>query len=376
MAKQDYYELLGVARGASEDELKKAYRAAVKKYHPDSNPGDTTAKAKFKEINEAYTVLSDADKRARYDQFGHAASGADFGGGGFGGFSSGGGFGFDGFADILNEMGMFGGRRRTRRGPARGSDVEITLQVDFDDSIFGIERELEFAIKDNCETCKGTGAKAGTTPESCKTCGGSGRVTQTVQTPLGYMETAAHCKTCRGAGKVIKDPCGTCNGAGKASKRKKISVNVPKGIDNGQSIKYSGQGEAGDVGAPKGDLYVRILVAAHPAYERRGSDLYMEKQITFSQAALGGEIAIDTPYGEEFYKLSAGTQPDALITLRGKGVPHINNPGKSGDMIVVLKLVVPKSLTDTQKDLLRQFAAQGGENIEDAKKGFFNKFKK
>ena len=375
MAKQDYYEVLGVARGASEDELKKAFRAAVKKYHPDSNPGDTAAEAKFKEINEAYTVLSDADKRAKYDQFGHAASGTDFGGSGFGGF--GGGFGaFDGFADILNEMGVFGGRRRGRRGPMRGNDVEITLQIDFEDAIFGVERELEFSIKDNCETCRGTGAKAGTTPESCKTCSGTGQVRQTVQTPLGYMETAATCRACRGAGKVVKEPCTTCNGAGKENKRKKIAVTVPKGIDNGQSIKYSGAGEAGDVGAPKGDLYVRILVAAHPSYARRGNDLYREKQITYSQAALGGEISIETPYGEEIYKLSPGTQPDAMITLRGKGVPHINSSSKSGDMVVVLKLVVPKNLTDTQKDLLRQFAAEGGEFAEETKKGFFNKFKK
>ncbi|MCL2375922.1 MAG: molecular chaperone DnaJ [Defluviitaleaceae bacterium] len=375
MAKQDYYELLGVARGASEDELKKAYRAAVKKYHPDSNPGDAGAEAKFKEINEAYTVLSDADKRARYDQFGHAAQDAGFGGGysggGFGGFG-----GFADFADIINEMGGFGGGRRRRRGPMRGNDVEITLQVDFEDTIFGVERELEFAIKDNCESCRGTGAKQGTTPESCRACGGSGQVRQTVQTPLGYMESATTCKSCRGAGKVIKEPCTSCNGGGKANRRRTIAISVPKGIDNGQSIKYTGQGEAGDVGAPKGDLYVRIAVRSHKKYVRRGNDLYMEKQISFVQAALGGEITIDTPYGEETYKLSVGTQPDAMITLRGKGMPYVNSPSKSGDMVVVLKLVVPKSLTEGQKNLLRQFAAEGGEHVEEGKKGFFNKFKK
>ncbi|MCL2572922.1 MAG: molecular chaperone DnaJ [Defluviitaleaceae bacterium] len=375
MAKQDYYELLGVAKGATDDELKKAYRAAVKKYHPDSNPGDTTAEAKFKEINEAYTVLSDTEKRARYDQFGHAASGAGFGGsghgGGFGGFGS-----FADFADIINEMGVFGGRRRTRRGLARGSDVEITLQVDFEDAIFGVERELEFDIKDNCDDCRGTGAKAGTTPESCKPCNGTGQVQQTMQTPLGYMQTSTTCKACRGAGKVIKEPCPTCSGGGKVNKSKKIAVSVPKGIDNGQSIRYTGQGEAGDIGAPRGDMYVRILVSSHPNYVRRGNDLYMEKQISFTQAALGGEISIDTPYGEEFHRLSAGTQPDAMVTLRGKGIPHINSPNRSGDMVVVLKLVVPRSLTDGQKDLLRQFAAAGGESVEEGKKGFFNKFKK
>ncbi|MDR2182682.1 MAG: molecular chaperone DnaJ [Clostridiales bacterium] len=371
MAKQDYYEILGVPRSASEDELKKAYRAAVKKYHPDSNPGDARAEARFKEVNEAYTVLSDADKRAKYDQFGHSAGGADFGGGGFGGFGN-----FADFAEIFNDMGIFGGRRRGRRGPAPGSDVEITLQIDFADAIFGVERELEFSIKDNCDGCRGTGAKQGTTPESCKVCSGSGQTRQTVQTPLGYMETASTCRACRGSGKVVKEPCTICHGSGKENKRKKIVVSVPKGIGNGQSIKYGGAGEAGEVGAPKGDLYVRILVASHPSYVRRGNDIYAEKQISFSQAALGGEIAIETPYGEEYHKLSPGTQPDAIITLRGKGMPYINSSNKSGDMVVVLKLVVPKNLTDTQKDLLRQFAAEGGEQIEDAKKGFFNKFKK
>lgn len=375
MAKQDYYEVLGIKKGAGEDEIKKAYRGMVKKYHPDSNPGDATAEAKFKEINEAYTVLSDADKRAKYDQFGHSAGDAGFGGGfeGFGGF---GGFGGFDFSDIINDLGGFGGGRRRKRGPVPGNDVEINMQISFEEAIFGVERELEFNIKDTCDTCKGSGAKPGTTADNCRACKGSGQVRQTVQTPLGYMETTGTCRTCQGAGRVIKDPCGGCHGSGKAAKRKKISVKVPKGIDNGQSIRYTGQGEAGDVGAPKGDLFVRVLVSPSRLYGRRGNNLYMDKEISFARAALGGEINIPTPHGQEVHKLAAGTQPESVITLRGKGVPHVNAPNRVGDMVVTFKVVVPRSLTDAQKELLRQFAAEDDENIDDGKKGIFGKRKK
>ncbi|MCL2397092.1 MAG: molecular chaperone DnaJ [Defluviitaleaceae bacterium] len=375
MAKQDYYEVLGIKKGAGEDEIKKAYRGMVKKYHPDSNPGDATAEAKFKEINEAYTVLSDADKRAKYDQFGHSAGDAGFGGGfeGFGGF---GGFGGFDFSDIINDLGGFGGGRRRKRGPVPGNDVEINMQISFEEAIFGVERELEFNIKDTCDTCKGSGAKPGTTADNCRACKGSGQVRQTVQTPLGYMETTGTCRTCQGAGRVIKDPCGGCHGSGKAAKRKKISVKVPKGIDNGQSIRYTGQGEAGDVGAPKGDLFVRVLVSPSRLYGRRGNNLYMDKEISFARAALGGEINIPTPHSQEVHKLAAGTQPESVITLRGKGVPHVNAPNRVGDMVVTFKVVVPRSLTDAQKELLRQFAAEDDENIDDGKKGIFGKRKK
>lgn len=375
MAKRDYYDILGIRKDASDDEIKKAYRGLVKKYHPDSNPGDETAETKMKEVNEAYAVLKDADKRAKYDQFGHAASDAGFGQG-FEGFSGFGGFGgFADFADIINDLGGFGGGRR-RRGPAPGESVEATMRISFEESIFGVERELELNIKDTCDSCKGSGAKAGTAAENCRACNGTGKVRQAVQTPLGYMETTSPCRSCRGAGRVIKEPCTSCGGAGKTAKKKKIVVNVPKGIDNGQSIKYTGQGEAGEIGAPKGDLYVRILVGTHNTFARRGSNLYMDKEISFAQAALGGEIVIDTPYGQESYKLAAGTQPESIITLRGKGVPHVNSPGRVGDLVVTFKVVVPRSLTDVQKDLLKRFAAEDGEEIEEVKKGFFAKRKK
>jgi len=376
MAKQDYYNVLGIQKGASEDEIKKAYRAAVKKYHPDSAPEGEKAAAeeKFKEINEAYTVLGDAEKKARYDQFGHAASDAGFGSGGFEGF---GGFGgFSDLADIINEMGGFGGGRRRRRGPAPGNDVEIALRIDFEESIFGAEKELEINLKDTCTDCKGSRAAAGTAAESCKICSGTGQVRRTLQTSLGYMETTSPCNSCSGSGKVIKNPCKSCSGSGKKNTKKKIAVNIPKGIDNGQSIRYTGQGEAGDIGAPKGDLFVRIVVAPHKMFGRRGNNLYMEREISFATAALGGEILIDTPYGEESYKLPAGTQPESIITLRGKGVPHVNSSNRVGDLVVTFKVVVPRSLTDTQKELLKQFAAEDGENLEAGKKGFFNKFKK
>lgn len=377
MAKQDYYELLGIHKGASDDEIKKAYRAAIKKYHPDNNPGDAAAEAKCKEINEAYAVLRDAEKRAKYDRFGHAAS--DMGAGGFstgGGFGGFGGFGFDDLADIIDGLGGFGGGRRRNRGPAPGSSVELSIQISFEESIFGVERELEFNIKDTCDDCKGTGAKAGTTAESCRACNGSGQVRQAVQTPLGYMETTSTCRTCRGAGKIIKEPCGICNGSGRTNKKRKITVQVPPGIDNGQSIRYTGQGEAGEAGAPKGDLYIRVAIAPHKTFGRRGNNLYMDKEISFVQAVLGGEIPIQTPHGEEVYKLAAGTQPESIITLRGKGVPHVGSPGRLGDLVVTFKVKVPRSLSESQKELLRQFAAEDGEVAAEGKKGFFSKKKK
>ncbi|MCL2753508.1 MAG: molecular chaperone DnaJ [Defluviitaleaceae bacterium] len=372
MAKQDYYELLGINKGASEEEIKKAHRAAVKKYHPDNNAGDKAAEEKFKEINEAYGVLSDPEKKAQYDRFGHSAAGGGYSGGqgGFGGFD-----GFD-FSDIISQMMGGGGRRR---GPAPGNHVETTINVDFMDSINGVTREIELNIKDTCDTCRGSGAKAGTVPESCRACNGSGQVRQAVQTMLGYMETTTTCKTCRGKGKIIKEKCGGCSGIGKKAKSRIVVVKVPKGIESGQQIRFSGQGEAGDIGAPKGDLFVRINVVPHKEFKRRGNNLYLDKNITFAQAALGAEIIIETPYGEERHNVAAGTQTGTSMNLRGKGVPYISQPNRTGDLTVTLNVVVPKNLTDNQKELLRQFAEGEGENIEtldSGKKGIFGKRKK
>jgi len=368
MAKQDYYALLGIQKGATDEEIKKAYRANVKKYHPDSNPGDAGAEAKFKEINEAYTVLSDADKRAKYDQFGHAGAEASFGGGGFGNFAD--------FADIINEMNIFGTRRQRKRGPEPGASVEFILRISFEDALFGVEKDIEVNIKDTCEGCRGTGAKPGTHPENCRTCQGTGRQRQGVQTALGYMETTTTCRSCRGAGKVIKEVCISCAGVGKKAKPKKITVTVPKGIDNGQSIRFTGQGEAGEVGAPKGDLFVRVMVGPHSLFARKGYNLYMEHEISFVQAALGAEIQIPTPYGDENYKLPPATQPETTISMRGKGVPHVNRQGGQGDLIITFKLIVPRNITDNQKELLRQFAAEDGEIYDEGRKGFFGKRKK
>ncbi|MCL2574809.1 MAG: molecular chaperone DnaJ [Defluviitaleaceae bacterium] len=371
--KQDYYELLGISRSATPEEIKKAYRTAVKKYHPDNNPDDKAAEEKFKEINEANTVLSDPEKKARYDQIGHSAYNQSGGGsaGGYGGFND-----FD-FSDLVRGMmGGFGGGQR-RRGPSPGNHVEANITVDFMDSINGATRDIEVSIKDTCDTCKGSGAKPGTVPESCRACNGSGTVRQAMQTLLGYMETTTACKVCRGAGKIIRDKCATCNGAGKSPKRRTIVVKVPKGIESGQSIRFSGQGEAGDIGAPKGDLYVRINVAPHKDFKRRGQNLYLEKNITFAQAALGAQIEIETPYGTERHNIVAGTQTGTSMNLRGKGVPYINQPNRTGDLTVTLNIVVPKNLNDKQKELLRQFAEEDGDNMDNLenKKGFFKRKK-
>lgn len=380
MSKQDYYELLGISKSASDDEIKSAYRAAVKKYHPDNNPGDDTAAEKFSRVSEAYEALSDPDKRARYDRFGHAPSGGGFGGGG--GFR---GSGFEDLDEILRGMagqfGGFGSRGGSggRRGPARGNDVEATITVDFMDTVKGAEKDIELSIRDTCDSCKGNGAKAGTVAENCSNCGGSGQVTQTMQTILGYMQTTNACKACRGTGKIIREKCPPCGGRGKVSKPRVIVVKVPKGIENGQHIKYSGQGEAGEVGAPRGDLYIRIMVSQHKLFKRKGNNLYMEKNISFAQAALGADTTIQTPYGEEKYTIQAGTQSETVVTLKGQGMPLINTPSRHGDLLVTLKLVVPKSLSDEQKELLRQFAGETGDdldNIDSGKKGFFGKRKR
>jgi molecular chaperone DnaJ len=356
----------------------------VKKYHPDNNQGDKAAEEKFKEINEAYGVLSDAEKKAQYDRFGHATDGMGMGAGsgsGFSGFSGfegfGSGFGggprggqgaftgFEDLADILSGMAGFGGGSRSRgRGPVPGNDVEATVQVDFMDSVNGTTKDVTLNIRDTCDTCKGTGAKSGTVPENCRACSGTGQVRQTVQTPLGVMETASACRTCGGKGKTIKDKCASCAGNGKSYKPRTVVVKVPKGIENGQHIKYSGQGEAGDVGAPKGDLFVRILVTPHKLFKRRGNNLYMDKAITFAQAALGTDIVLETPYGDLKQTIPPGTGEGSVLTLKGRGMPHVGVANRTGDLLVTLRLQVPQNLTETQKELLAKFAAETGEDIE------------
>ncbi|KAI4453216.1 dnaj 1 mitochondrial-related [Holotrichia oblita] len=376
--KKDYYEVLGANKGASEDELKKAYRNMAKKYHPDVNPGDKQAEEKFKEINEAYEVLSDKQKRATYDQFGHAAfDGASGGGGGF----YGGGVNMeDIFESFFGDSGgfgdIFGGGSRRRQGPKRGADVQVNVQVSFEDAIFGVNKEITLEMHDTCETCKGSGAKPGTTAESCKHCGGSGQERFQQQTMFGTMTSVRTCSICRGEGKIIKDPCTSCSGAGRIRKRKTIEVAVPKGIDTNQTVRIVGKGESGEKGGPTGDLLILVHVLPHKFYTRQGMTLYVKVPISFTQAALGDEIVIPTPYGEEKYNVKAGTQTGTNVTLKSKGVPNVRNNKVLGDLVATLTVEVPTQLTDKQKEVLRLFAQEMGEETKEQKKGFFDKFKK
>ena len=387
MAKQDYYETLGAQKGADENELKRAYRQMAKKYHPDANPGDKTAEEKFKEVNEAYSVLSDAQKRAAYDQYGHAAfDGTAGGGGGYGGGF--GGMDFDAsdiFGSVFGDFfGGGGGGRSRQSGPKSGSDVQVNIQIEFEEAIFGIDKEISITINDHCDTCGGSGAKEGTTAENCRHCGGSGQERFQQQTMFGTMTSVRACSVCRGEGKIIKSPCEKCAGKGVTRKTKKIIVTVPKGIDNGQSIPFRGKGEAGERGGGKGDLYVKVHVKPHKLFTRNGNHLYMDMDVNFAQAALGDELTIPTVYGNEIYTLKAGTQTGTTATLRGKGAPNVRNPRSVGDLFVRLNVVVPKQMNDKQKDALRQYAAamgeindsEDGDSAKEGRRGLFGKNKK
>ena len=375
--KRDYYEILGVNKNASDDDLKKAYRKLAKACHPDANPGNKEAEARFKELSEAYSVLSDAQKKAAYDQFGHAAFDQSSGGGG--GFSGGMNFDMgdifasffgDGFGDI------FGGTRR-RGGPRRGADIHTSINVKFEEAAVGVEREIQINANETCETCRGSGAKQGTTAENCKHCGGSGQKRVAQQTMFGTMTSVRTCEICRGEGKIIKDLCSTCRGAGRVQKSKKIKVTVPKGIENGQSIRISGKGEAGEKGGQMGDLLITVYVGPHKLFIRpQGSvNLLLEMPITMTIASLGGEITIPTLDGQEKYTVKPGTQPGTKISLRGKGVPNVKNNRIVGDLIVTLNVVIPTGLTERQRQLLREFAEDVGDDYKDDKKGFFDKFR-
>lgn len=353
--KRDYYEVLGVQKGASEDELKKAYRKLAKKYHPDANPDNKEAENKFKEISEAYDVLSDSQKRAQYDQFGHAAFDPSMGGGGAGGFY-GGGFDMGDIGDIFGSMFGFGGGGSARRnGPRRGADVNVNIQISFEEAIFGATKEISVGIVDECETCHGTGAKPGTHAETCAKCNGTGQERVVQQSLFGAMTSVRTCSSCNGTGKSIKDPCNSCHGAGRLRKNKKFEINIPKGIDNGQTIRLAGKGEAGERGGGYGDLLVTIYVQTDRIFTRKGTNLYCDVPITFVQAALGGEINIKTIDGEQKYTIKPGTQPETVVTLRGVAVPNLRNPRVRGDQIVTLKVQIPTSMTEKQKQLLRDF---------------------
>lgn len=370
--KRDYYEVLGVSKSATDDELKKAYRKLAKKYHPDTNPGDKEAEAKFKEASEAYAVLSDADKRRQYDQFGHAAF--EQGGGGPGGF---GGFDFSGdmgdiFGDIFGDF-FGGGRSRSQsyNGPMQGANVRINVRISFMESIFGVDKKFEMNMKDECPHCFGSGAKPGTKPETCTKCGGKGQVVYTQQSLFGMVRNVQPCPDCHGSGKIIRERCPDCSGTGFVKNKKTIEVSIPAGIDNGQSVRIRGKGEPGTNGGSRGDLLVNVTVDRHPIFRRQEYDIYSTMSISFAQAALGGNITIKTVDGDVTEYIKPGTQTDTRIRLKGKGVPTIRNKNIRGDHYVTLVVQVPERMTEEQKDLLRKFdeAMNGGSTVNSQTSG-------
>ena len=371
--KRDFYEVLGVQRSATDDEIKKAYRKLAKKYHPDLNPDDSSAEQKFKEVSEAYEILSDKEKRSRYDQFGHAGVDPNFGaGGGAGGFGGFGGFDMgDIFGDIFGGgFGGFGGRNNARRGPQRGSDVNTEVSISFEEAAFGCEKEINLYRIESCPDCSGSGAKPGTEVTTCSVCGGRGQVTTTQRTILGNMQTVTTCSACGGKGKVAKEPCSKCAGKGRVRKNRKIKVKIPAGIDNGQTISLSGQGNAGEQGAPNGDLYVSVYVKPSQMFERSGFDVSYKMDISFAEAALGATVEVPTLDGKVKYEIPEGTQPGTVFRFKGKGIPYLKRSGR-GDQYVMVNVTVPKHLSTKQKELLKEFA--GMTNAKGKSKGFFDK---
>ncbi|MDT8715309.1 molecular chaperone DnaJ [Clostridium sp. 19966] len=370
MASKDYYEVLGVSRDASDDDIKKAFRKLAIKYHPDKNKGDKEAEDKFKEINEAYQILSDPEKKSRYDQYGTA----DFQGGFDGGFN-GGGFDFSemgGFGDIFDSFfgGGFsgGGGRRSKNAPERGADLEVQLILTFEEAVFGAKKEINVTRRENCEHCGGSGAKAGTSPKTCDKCGGTGQVRTQRNTPLGSFVSMSTCDKCGGKGKIITDPCTHCHGTGKERKNRTITVNVPAGVDTGNVIPLRGQGEHGANGGPAGDLYINLKVSNHQLFKRKGFDIHIDAHISFGQAVFGTELKVPTVDGDVKYSVPAGTQSGTIFRLKGKGVQRVNSAGK-GDEYVNVVVDIPKTLNEKQKEALKNYMELFGEEVIDDKKG-------
>lgn len=366
--KRDYYEVLGVDKGADDATIKKAYRQLAKKYHPDMNPGDKEAEKKFKEASEAYAVLSDPDKRRQYDQFGHSAFEGGGAGGGFGGFDFSGADFSDIFGDIFGDF--FGGGSRggaRNNGPMKGANLRTSVRISFEQAVFGVEKELNLNLKDTCKTCNGSGAKPGTSPETCRKCGGRGQVVTQHSTPFGTIRNSQVCPDCGGTGKTIKEKCPDCHGSGYISSRKKIQVSIPAGIDNGQSVRIRDKGEPGVNGGPRGDLLVEVVVDRHPIFQRQEMNIFSTVPVSFAVAALGGEILIDTVDGKVVYDVKAGTQTDTRIRLRGKGVPSLRNKDVRGDHYVTLVVQVPDKLSNEAKELLKQFDKETGNSLEAVK---------
>ncbi|WP_249871052.1 molecular chaperone DnaJ [Oceanobacillus saliphilus] len=370
MSKRDYYDVLGVEKGASKEEIKKSYRKLARKYHPDVNK-EEGASDKFKEAKEAYEVLSDEQKRAQYDQFGHAGAQGQ----GFGGFG-GGAQDFGGFGDIFDMFFGGGGRTRDPNAPQQGADLQYTMVLDFEEAIFGKETDIHIPREETCDTCSGSGAKPGTKSQTCSHCSGSGQLNQEQNTPFGRVVNRRVCHHCNGTGKIIPEKCRTCSGAGTVKKNKKIHINIPAGIDEGQQIRVAGKGEPGKNGGPAGDLFVLIQIREHDFFIREGDHIFCELPLTFTQAALGDEVEVPTVHGKVKLKIPAGTQSGKTFRIKGKGVPNVRGRGQ-GDQHIKVKVMTPTQLTDRQKELLREFNDIGGNDLADEQEGnIFQRFKK
>ena len=375
--KRDYYEVLGVSKGASEDEIKKAYKKMARKYHPDLNPDNKEAEEKFKEVNEAYEVLSDPDKKARYDQFGFAGVDPSYGAGA-GGAGFDGGFDFGDLGDIFGSFfgGGFGtGRRTNPNAPQRGESIRLSVAISFEEAAFGCEKEVSVDRMEECSACHGNGCAPGTSPEVCPDCHGTGQVQIRRQTPMGVFATSSPCTRCGGKGRIIHQPCPDCHGTGAVRKRRTIQVSIPAGIDNGQTISVRGQGNAGKNGGPAGDLLVTITVKPHELFRREGTSVLCDAPITFAQAVLGAELEIPTIDGKVKYELPEGTQSGTTFRLKGKGIPSLNGRGR-GDQYVTVHIETPRNLNREQKEALKKFAESVGEGNYEERKKFFRKFKK
>ena len=370
--KRYYYEVLEIDKSASEDDIKKAYRKLAKKYHPDLNPNDKTAEAKFKEVNEAYEVLSDKDKKSRYDRFGHAGVDPSAGGNPYGAYAQDVDFG-----DIFSSFfGGFGGRRQANpNAPRRGTDAEVSIGIDFEEAAKGCKKNVTYKVVATCSECNGSGARPGTSPKKCSACGGTGSIKINQRTMFGVMQTSRRCDACHGKGEVIEKPCLKCNGNGRVQKSSSVEITIPAGINDGQILNVSGHGNAGLNHGPSGDLHVYISVRPHPIYERKGDDVWCEIPVTFAQAALGAEITVPTLDGKVSYQIHESTQPGDIFRLKGRGIPHLNGRGK-GDQYIKVTIDVPKNLTKQQKDILKEFDKAISDKNYQKRQSFFDKLKK